>query len=387
MKRLAILAVCCAMAAALAATMLPLKEHLRAALFPSTALPLPTGPHPVGTVQLNLPVDPQGNSPTTFPVRLWYPANVDAANRPRRDWLHGPTEAPAFRNAAALTGRMLPVILYAPSWNARLDDNTFRAANLASHGYLVAAFDDVVHDPPGLTGAEGPDRAATLDFSTAERYGATRPLADARAVREARKAILVLDRLAADSLWRRIIDLTKVGMLGFSFGGAAAAEAPALDPRVKAVVNLDGWVFREAAPVGVAGPYLTLWSDFPVPFALADAPQAEIELMNAYIAFERRQMGEPDKFGFMVQGLNHLDFSDRLIWPAFSEFRGTPRAIDRPAMHGLIDAYILDFFDTYLLGHQPTLINRPQPPYPQVRSISSISASQAATASAPAKPD
>jgi dienelactone hydrolase len=384
MKRFAILGACCVLVAALAggALMLPLKEHLRALMFIGTALPEPGGPHVVGTTELALAADPAAGTSATFPLRLWYPAE---GRKPRRNWLSAPTEPPALRDAAVLAGP-LPLIVYAPSWNAGRNDNSFRAANLASHGYVVAAMDDIVHDPAGVTGAEGPDRAATLDFASATSYAATRPLADARAAREARKASVVLDRLAGDAAWRTRLDFAKIGFLGFSFGGAAASEAPWLEPRIKAVVNLDGWVFGEAARRGVKGPYLTLWSDFPVPFDVAGSPQAEIDLMNDYIGFEARQMARPDKFGFMIAGLNHLDYCDRLVWPAFEEFR-EPRALDRPAMHGIIDAYILDFFGAYLLGRQPKLITLPQPPYPGVRSISSIAASQAGTASAPAKPD
>lgn len=385
MRRIAWLVACCVLILGGAALTPSPKEHLRAALFFGTALPQPDGPYPVGTAELAFTVD--GTTSATFAVRLWYPAVVAEGRKPRRNWLFAPTEAPAFRDAPVLVGQgPLPLIIYAPSWNARRDDNTFRAANLASHGYVVATMDDVVHDPSGLTGAEGPDRTAGLDFASAESYAATRPLADARAAREARKAGLMIDRFAADAAWRNRLDFAKTGFLGFSFGGAAASEAPWLDPRFKAVVNLDGWVFGEAARRGVRGPYLTLWSDFPVPFEMPGTAKAEVDLMNEYIRFETRHLAQPDKFGFLINGLSHTDYCDRLVWPAFSEFR-SPRAMDRPALHGIIDAYILDFFDVYLRGRPASLINRPQPPYPSVRSISSISASQAGVASAPAKPD
>jgi dienelactone hydrolase len=356
-------------------TKLGIKEHLRALAFANQALPHPSGAYAVGMVPAQLRASSAHDAGPELTIRLWYPATVPGDEKPRRDWLSAPTRAPAFENAAlAQDPAVFPVILLAPSWFGMRDENSLRAAELASHGYVVVAFDDVVHDPEGLTGAEGSDRQAGLDFSSAETYARTRPLADARVAREARKSTLVLDRLATDPRWGKRLALERVGFLGFSFGGAAAAEAASSDARIAAAVNLDGWVFGDAARSGVRGPYLVLWSEFPVPYTSPIAPKAEVDLMNAYIAFERRHLQSPDKFGFKIDGLDHLDYCDRLTFPAFNNL-WQPKQLDRARTRRIIDAYVLDFFDAYLRARAPKLLTAASPPYPEVHLIGSLGGS------------
>jgi dienelactone hydrolase len=355
------------------------KDYLRGVVITFTPAVPPSGIYAVGMASADLPPPAQGDRTPAVSVRLWYPADISIdAPRHRRGAL---SLVRAHENAPlAATPQQFPVILYAPSWNSRRDDNTIRAANLASHGYVVVAFDDVVHDPEGLTGPEGEDRTSGVDFASADVYTRTRPLADARAAREARKASLILDRLAADAQWGKRLALSHVGFLGFSFGGAAAAESTWLDPRIAATVNIDGWVFGKALSEGVKGPYLVFWSDMPVPYNDPSVSESEARLTRENMALEFRQQQLPDKFGFMIKGLGHLDFTDRLTY-AHERFQ-----FDRVQMRNVIDAYLLDFFGTYLQGHQPALLKSP-PLIPQLREIKSMPPAPAGSASAPIKPE
>ena len=87
-----------------------------------------------------------------------------------------------------------------------------------------------------------------------------------RVRRQAEKALRGLDLLTAcaagakNSVWKSSLDYTHVGFLGFSFGGATAAEASALDSRIAAVANLDGNFFGQAFTGGVRAPYLFVMS-------------------------------------------------------------------------------------------------------------------------------
>lgn len=355
------------------------KTYLRG--FMAVGLPSvpPTGLYAVGMTSADLPAQAPSDSTPAVSVRLWYPADV-SHDTP----LHG-TGALSFARAhenapLAASPQPYPVILYAPSWGAKRDDNTLRLANIASHGYVVVAFDDVIHDPAGLTGPDGPDRTTALDLSSAEKYASTRPLADARAAREARKASLILDRLAASPQWGHRLALSHVGFLGFSFGGAAAAEATTLDPRIAAAVNIDGWVFGNALRNGAKGPYLVMLSDMPIPYHDPSVSEWEAGLTRENLALEFRQQQLPDKFGLMFKGVTHLDFTDRLTY-ADIEYK-----FDRVQIRNAIDAYLLDFFGIYLLGRQPVLLKSP-PPLPQLREIKSMAPAPAGNASAPIRPE
>src|SRR6185295_1906174 len=61
---------------------------------------------------------------------------------------------------------------------------------------------------------------------------------------------------------RVMVDFDRIGFVGFSFGGAVAAEATLTEPRLKAVADLDGWHFGRSATVGVTIPYLIVNSDY-----------------------------------------------------------------------------------------------------------------------------
>ena len=107
-----------------------------------------------------------------------------------------------------------------------------------------------------------------LDLSTERSFQKTLAWGDDKARREAEVAIAVLDFLCLldtsdpeGRLFHRL-DLKHVGILGFSFGGAVAQEAASLDTRFKAVANLDGWLFGDAANTWIEQPMLIM-SDGP----------------------------------------------------------------------------------------------------------------------------
>ena len=75
----------------------------------------------------------------------------------------------------------------------------------------------------------------------------------------------VLDRVdpMAGSCGR--LDLDRIGVVGYSLGGAIAMQLCWLDDRLRAAVNIDGWLF-DAAPGG--------WIEQPFMFISDDSPAA-----------------------------------------------------------------------------------------------------------------
>lgn len=362
--------ICCAAIV----TTIGAKDFLRSVVIATTTTVPPSGIYSVGTSTVLLP-SVSGEHTPDISVRIWYP--VDASSEAPRHHTGALALVKAHQNAPLATlPNQFPVVLYAPSWASKRDDNTVRTANLASHGYVVVAFDDVAHDPENTTGPEGPDRTSGIDFTSAESYARTRPLADARVAREARKASLILDRLTADAQWGQRLALSRVGFVGFSFGGAAAAETALSDQRIVAVVNLDGWVFGEALRKGVKCPYLVFWSDTQLYYSDPSVTEAERRMSRDYERYEQQQLLLPHKYGFMISGVTHLDFTDR------TAYRDLEYKFDRVQIRNAVDAYLLDFLGVYLHGRQPTLLLGP-PPIPQLREIKSMAPSPAGNASAP----
>jgi dienelactone hydrolase len=301
------------------------KELLRRVWWWSQALPWAEGPWQAGLTRITIPASAQFGR---FEVDLLYPADERAGRGAKLRaalWrMLRPTSAPIVPDApVSAAAPPLPVVVYFPSWFSRSQENSFTLANLARHGFAVLALDDIVHLP--LTSwSERVVQAAVLDMSTEAAFARTRDLAGHRMALEARLGSVVLDAVAAQ--WGAALDLGRVTAVGFSFGGGAAAAMSLSDRRVKAVVNLDGSLFGEAARQGVPCPYLAIFSGNVVP-TQADLTQPDLPARFEAIMNQEelaRQARDRDRTGhwtLLMAGAEHLDFSDRLVAPAFVDQR------------------------------------------------------------------
>lgn len=276
------------------------------------------------------------------------------------------------------------VILYAPGWgNARTENADFRAT-LASAGYVVVSIDDIAQDAPYANAEDERIRTSTIDLSSAEAVAQTRANTDRRVALEAQKAIATLDALQAciPTAWRERIDFNRVGFLGFSFGGAAAAEAATMDPRFRAIVNLDGSLFGQAATQPPAAPYLTLLADFEPPSARRDASSRRYEfaiVREMALLEAERAASHDDTYAFLVRGALHEAFTDAYGEPSNARkwlmlSPGRARAIR--------NGYTVMFFNRYLHDARGRYIDRDPPPYPEVITSNEI-ASAVRNATAP----
>ncbi len=284
-----------------------------------------SGPFQVTAVNAAL-LASAANDPTIF-VQIWYPA---AANLPATDLLA--ESAPPVACSKVVDVRRLseprsqfPILLYAP-WNGGVkDDNASTATELASHGYVVMAIDDIDRDPLPPT---APDdwQPLTFDFSSAEAFKTSLRIGDRKVRRQAEKALTALDRLkaCANADWRARVQFDRVGFFGFSFGGSTAAEAGTFDPRIVAVANLDGWLFGQAALGALDKPYMIISDDTPIPgTAQLQSPNLneryEATLNDRDWREELRLANQPGGFGFILHGSRHDNFSDEIFKRRFSK--------------------------------------------------------------------
>ena len=183
--------------------------------------PKPTGPARVSVADLMVPLPlPGGTGTAPVPLLFWYPT-------------------PTPPNA--------PFVMYGPAWGGDRSDNVTLAAELASRGFVVAAYDDIARDPPELDASteDAAVRKSQLEVDTDAGRARTLAVFDRRVALQAAKVVLLLDALerAPSVLPADVtISMQRVGMIGASFGGAAAAEVAQRDPRkrIGAAVNLDG---------------------------------------------------------------------------------------------------------------------------------------------------
>ncbi|GLZ37260.1 hydrolase [Actinokineospora sp. NBRC 105648] len=248
-------------------------------------LPPPTGPNAVGTTSLHL-VDRSRTDPLSTPpaprelmISLWYPTR-DVTGHPVVPWLptaaaarfardnglapddirvpdtHGHDGAPVAR-----CGGRLPVVLYSPGNDSFRSANTVVVEELSSRGYLVVTVDHthdaLVEFPGGRVSTPVPDGPETGTLVAEARVADVRFVLDQLAVLD-QGGNPDAEGHALPTGLRGALDLTRVGMFGYSAGAATTATTLYQDRRVRAGISVDGPVTGPVVTAGLDRPYLLM---------------------------------------------------------------------------------------------------------------------------------
>lgn len=382
--------------AATAVTILLLLTAAFTYVLPMFSLPMPTGPYATGT-RVEQMVDPVRmethvagpKRPREIMVQIWYPASPNhqrlARYRMRREttWLAsymGVLQTHSYQDAAvASSGAPFPVLLFNPAWAGHRTQNTYQVEDLASHGFIVVGVDHPYNSGPVafpdgrvIVPTGGHDIADFQNTTVAQQYAFGGKEVDV----EAGDDVLVLNTLSAANLnpsspWFHRVDANDAGAFGHSFGGAVAAEVCYQDPRVKAALNEDGWMFGEVATRGLDKPYLVMNDDAaPVTDAELQSKDAqtrrEARLTNIDIDNLNHTMRAFGGYMLTIRGSRHFDFSDR---PLYSPVRRLTEAgtISPVRAHEIVESYTLQFFAHTLQGKPAPLLAANQSPYKEVQ--------------------
>jgi predicted dienelactone hydrolase len=363
---------------------------------------VPTGPFAVGTTELLWVDEDRSEAFTSDPadrrrvlVQLWYPADVAAGaararyvRRPEefgeaedvRRVHHVETNAVADAPLAAEPSR-LPVLFFHHGGSWTRFSSSFLTEELASHGYLVASvehpgFDRTVLFPDGqpFVADALPFPAETGDLS-ADARAAWQHLEEHHFTAWRGDAVFALDRVlaldadAASPFFGRL-DSERVGMLGWSFGGALSIQISADDPRVRAAADLDGQLFGDVWERGTPRPLLLLHADPPEPSvdpeATAEEQAAATAAMVELIAEVRRrdesllERSTGERWDVLLRGATHGTFSDLVL---FGEGAG---ALGPERGHAIVRQVVRGFFDRTLRGQPGETLLRAAALYPEV---------------------
>ena len=142
-----------------------------------------------------------------------------------------------------------PILLYSPGYRgSRLWYNVMASA-IASEGFTVITIDhpgesNIIEYPDGHTIYSNLSNANVDDIA---------PYAPTRAA----DISFIIDQLGnMTDLLPANVSIDRVGVLGHSLGGAAAVLAASQDPRINAVINLDGPFFGSLPAAGLSTPVL-----------------------------------------------------------------------------------------------------------------------------------
>jgi uncharacterized repeat protein (TIGR03803 family) len=366
--------------------------------------PQPTGPYSVGTFSMLL-TDPSrtnaaGKTNYQFMSTFWYPAVAQAgvlpakyvekqvatggsysfepggdfSNQAAGFFSHSLSNAPLVTNLAKY-----PVVLYEPSWGGHRRENTDKAEDLASWGYVVVGVDasdtavSVFPNGKVVSGQTIVDTIAGIDAAIDGRV---------------RDVQFVLDELgslnAGDPRLGGRLDLDKIGVFGWSLGGSTSAQLCLRDPRCKAGAGMD-WMFIETnvltQPLGV--PWLYFRSDDgPDPDPGSFLPDGRLddrlEIHNEQVT---------NAYWVKLISTIHESFSDFDLVAdstALGSAFGTPMSGQFLApfrVSQIVRTYLLSFFNKFLKGEDDHLLDGPSPAYPEVmRFLSTSSFSSAALA-------
>lgn len=339
----------------------------------------PSGPYAVGVADLQSDrvvlsdgaAEDFGSRPR---VRLTYPARSGDSSAHRRDCLKERLQAglraqpcPPYARDAALAGssERFPVLIYFDGWPENRIQNTNLILELASRGFVVAAIDF-----PELPDIPMIGYRSEADFADTVRRNHERARAHAHIGAAVLDALARLDAQAGNRFAHRLA-VDRAGAIGFSFGGAIAAEASRVDPRIRAVVNMDGRHWGESLQRGVERPYLFLCEElaFPTPAELNSADPAtryEARLDQTDYSNLAANLLAHGGIRVTIAGMAHMNFTDVPLRSPLRRLSGGG-TIDPQRAQFLVRTYVLEFFSRYLGSSGPGAQEAPFPRFPEVR--------------------
>jgi dienelactone hydrolase len=248
----------------------------------------------------------------------------------------------------------LPLVVLSPGFTHPRSTLTALAEDLASHGYVVAAIDHT-YESPGTAFPDG--RVTTCLARQAPRRGGG--FWEKVAAGRAADVGFVLGELTgAHPAWpgARLIDPSAMAMAGHSVGGAAAIATMLGDSRIRAGIDMDGATVAQVPGHGLSGPFLFLGKQ-------SNYTPGSGGAVTTWERDWKRLTGW--KRWLVVAGAVHASFTDLAL---LADQAGLDIGAGIPGARSLdiTRAYVRAFFDQYLRGSPPALLDQPSPRYPEV---------------------
>ncbi|HVM49460.1 MAG TPA: choice-of-anchor tandem repeat GloVer-containing protein [Candidatus Acidoferrum sp.] len=373
----------------------------------ATPDPAPTGPYAVGTFSMVM-IDPSrtnavGETNYQFMTTFWYPTVPQAGLLPAKYVEPQVALGQSYYNVTAYGGgnfssqvagffshslsnaplatnlTKYPVLVYGPIGRGHRRDNTDKAEDLASWGYVVVgvdAIDTYVSVFPSGTVLTGQVLNVTSMASLSSELEA-----------RVRDQQFVLDQLealdAGDPRLGGRLDLDKIGAFGTGFGASAAAQLCLRDPRCKAGVAFDVvWFIETNVLTQALGiPFLFLDTDRgPNPDPVWQYPDGRPDDRLDVFA-EQVTNACWAKVASTIHGslcdipliVDSASFAAG--WggvPMSGQFLPPARASQ------LVRGYLLSFFNKFLKDQDDHLLDGPSAAYPEVMQFLSTSSASGA---------
>lgn len=279
-----------------------------------------------------------------------------------------------YPDAPGEESHSMPLVIFSHGAFGYYQSNASTYMELASHGYVVASLDHPYHS---FFTKDSEGRLVTADpefFQNAVNIGGNDNTMSEEDVfmitsewMDLREADVnyVIDELKDgdyEQEWGRLMDTSRIGLMGHSLGGAAAVTVGRRED-VSAVIDIDGSMLGEQTgvqdgmPVVNEEPYTT--------------PLLSIENETHHQeCIEAREAGYPytnnvildnatEGFSTYIRGAAHMDLTDlSLFSPFLSGMLNTSEStVNNEDCIDTVNGLVLDFFDCYLKGEGVFTVN------------------------------
>jgi predicted dienelactone hydrolase len=359
--------------------------------------PRPSGKFQIGTSYLFLEdstrLDTFSNAPDDYrwiSIRVWYPANPPSGATPapfgndefNRSMVEKGFFDPAYLDEVALRpsasfrdvpfakqGAPWPILIYSSS--GVITANVFLCEELASHGYVVLAVGhpywcEFYFDAEGklfyfdksnkhyVAMWEEEDSKLTKD--TKERITrATDGEMKLTLYKELNRIMptevadlalwqedidFLIDKLvelnSSEGLYRDCLDTERIGIMGYSKGGALAGQICATSDRIRAGVNFDGFMFGGVVDNDLEKPFMIFGQ---IVSWCQECPSINLPFF---------QRSRDDAYLVGIADANHATFTDLPLMRKYVLPEGILSSLDGTTSSSIISSYVLAFFNTYV---------------------------------------
>ncbi len=385
-------------------------------VFPIFELPDPNGQYAVGTTSFELIDNTRDESYTPendsrkLLIKVLYPADAEdiVGKEPMKYW---PEEYPSVLagyagvpptsldhladiDSNAYQGvpvsdekSSYPVLIYSHGFSGFDMGNTILCELLASHGYVVfiinhtyesamTIFEDgniarYSYEFPELSESEWDeldplyDQLMSSNSTLPEKKAALTDLDNHiywrglqnSLVTWANDTVYLMDQLELQneipSLLVGKLDMSTLGLFGFSWGGATSGEVALLDSRVDAGINMDGIQFGHSNDLNLTVPFMYMYSDSEY---YSNDNMNDVPFLQA----------ENTTYSVTIEGTVHQDYSDYTLFSPFLHDIGWFGPIEGSRMIELMSDFVLSFFNLHLLEVPTTLFTVGNPDYTEV---------------------
>jgi predicted dienelactone hydrolase len=389
-------------------------------LFPTVRLPEPTGPHSVGTTYLRFtdharqePYTADPHDRRVISAQVWYPSHPEERGEflvymkpdvyravARFESLPSViySDLASVRTHSILNARLpggravFPVLVFSHGASGHIARQTVLMEELASHGYVVF---NVAHAYLSAFTVDASGKTISYDRGAVDAIISEATSAEVESIKSQMLCsddTTVLEPLYKDMLAKmptavegvRVraadvsslinkmaelnrghellggrLDLARIGVMGFSLGGATAAQACMDDARCKAGVNLDGMMIGDLLARSLTIPFMFVTSE----------EMAEVENGRIRDRLQELFFNRVDRAAFMVAiaGSSHANLTDWSLLGGLMKYTGVLGQIDGARCLKARNVYVRSFFDQYLKNKPSRLLRGPSSEYPEVQ--------------------